>query len=37
LENISQSLSSIANDEALMERVRERAVALLNMAAVTAK
>ena len=37
LENISQSLSSIANDEALMERVRERAVALLNMAGATPK
>jgi len=32
LVNISPSLTSIANDEALMERVRERAVALLNVA-----
>lgn len=30
LQNISQSLTSIANDEALMERVREKAVKLLN-------
>lgn len=32
LQNISPSLASIANDEALMQRVRERAVMLLNQA-----
>ena len=35
LQNISQSLTSIANDEALMEKVRERAVKLLNQAGET--
>lgn len=37
LGNISHSLTSIANDEALMEKVRERAAALLNMAGVPGK
>ena len=37
LGNISQSLLSIAQDEALMEKVRERAVALLNMSGETEK
>jgi hypothetical protein len=37
LGNISQSLTSIAQDEALMEKVRQRAVALLNMAAESGK
>lgn len=37
LGNISQSLASIAGDEALMEKVRERATALLNMAGETLK
>jgi len=37
LGNISQSLLSIASDEALMEKVRERAVALLNMSRETVK
>jgi hypothetical protein len=35
LQNISQSLTSIANDEALMEKVREKAVKLLNQVSET--
>jgi hypothetical protein len=35
LQNISQSLTSIANDEALIEKVRERAVKLLNQSGET--